>query len=662
MTSSALPIDAAADADIALQQSTSDSEQQQQQQHQQPNGRALAYGGKVAVADRTINSNRSSMNGIRMGRGARAYGQLIDDNDDGNDVDDHHRNDSIVKDMDRENTDPTQGPSAADCSLDQSTHSLRLNGDSSDDEDDKQLMSTAVDRRPWYRRMFQRAPRQAPAKRWRPNLSVIILALGISLSLLGDGSIYSIIPANYESIGLEPWQTGFILSANRWIRLISNRVMEHFYFRVRPMYLMVGALTVGSITAFSYVFPPPFALFVISRAAWGVCWSTIRQVSVMNVMMTADDEHLGATMGIQDSISRIGYLAGNVFGGIGFDNMGYQNIMVLLASLTVLGIPLGYLGMRREELEVSRIADEEDRLAAEEAAAAADAADELENSDNNTASDQSATSLEARESHLALEVLPVETEEAAQLHKPARVSATQRALERIRAKRNSNPNESLKQKMMRVWPLLVCGTVYGMVGEGMIISSLGLILKETVGDAFELGSLTIPVTTLAGVFLASRWIVDLIAGTFLGLLSDRIGSHRAAVLYFSMGALALMSSASFMPLLIIMFFAATGANIVLLAEVGRAGVVGYYMTAADLGAAMGPLIPWTIEQLHASTTTMFYVGGAAYTVAAATAFFGLKHLAAQRAEQLKKRLAAQQIKLQRTASRRKSSTAASRSA
>ena len=49
--------------------------------------------------------------------------------------------------------------------------------------------------------------------------STALLGAATAFSLLGDQTLYSVLPVYYGDLGLSPMQVGLLLSANRWVRL-----------------------------------------------------------------------------------------------------------------------------------------------------------------------------------------------------------------------------------------------------------------------------------------------------------------------------------------------------------------------------------------------------------------------------------------------------------
>ena len=176
------------------------------------------------------------------------------------------------------------------------------------------------------------------------------------------------------------------------------------------------------------------------------------------------------------------------------------------------------------------------------------------------------------------------------------------------------------------WGLLFGGFSLGFVGHGMILSSLGLVLKEGVGDGLYVAGFFIGVATLTGALMSSRWIVDL-AAPLLGGFSDRVGRRRGGLVFFFAGAGALSLAAVAGGLIwlgvsvLLFFFCAAGAGVVMAAEAGERGprAVASYVTTSDAGACVGPLLAWTMPELDLPTELIFVLGGVFYAVAGVVA-------------------------------------------
>jgi len=138
---------------------------------------------------------------------------------------------------------------------------------------------------------------------------------------------------------------------------------------------------------------------------------------------------------------------------------------------------------------------------------------------------------------------------------------------------------------------------------GLLMSTLGYILKEMVGVEARLGPLVMGATSITGVLLALRWSSDLGLSALVGRLSDDWG--RGALLRLSLPVLSaglllvglVRSPVALLLTLPFVFVASTATVVVLdatagdLAPRGRtAQVMSRYATWRDLGSALGPLV------------------------------------------------------------------------
>jgi DHA1 family multidrug resistance protein-like MFS transporter len=173
-------------------------------------------------------------------------------------------------------------------------------------------------------------------------------------------------------------------------------------------------------------------------------------------------------------------------------------------------------------------------------------------------------------------------------------------------------------------PILLQGFVTGTIGRGMLMSTLGFIIKQQAGDFITFGQIIVGIATLNGIMLASRHVINSIVSPFLGTVMDRLGYERGVMIFFSIGAFNLVLAAvmpGLIPLLLLMitfFMIDTTLNIGLAVQSGKRGSRTYasFVTATDLGGAVGPLIGWTAFEFISTTAIPFSIGAALYAGAA----------------------------------------------
>lgn len=368
----------------------------------------------------------------------------------------------------------------------------------------------------------------------KPSRAGVLIALATAFSLLGDQMLYSVLPTYYVELGLMPYQVALILSVNRWVRLGTNSLAE-WMCRCYDLTLLVTlALIFGAVLTFVYGMTTSFVVLLVARMLWGLSWSFIRQIGVMTVVDSSPPALIGRMMGFYNGTSRLGSVSGNFIGAFGHDAIGFSLTMVIFGIVSLLGVPLGWMGRR---------------------------------------------------------AVP---------HQEVDVKKTQG--------RHWSPE------------LLFCGFVIGCVGPGMVMSTLGVVLKEMVGDSVLVFGVIIGVATLNGLLLSTRWVTDALGAPLLGAVSDKVGRRWATITYFAGGMTALFVASwvshviLLMVCVLIFFMCGVGLTAVMIAESGMRGArsVATYVTASDLGSASGPVLGWMTLQMQLSTDWIFLMGGGLY--------------------------------------------------
>lgn len=192
--------------------------------------------------------------------------------------------------------------------------------------------------------------------------------------------------------------------------------------------------------------------------------------------------------------------------------------------------------------------------------------------------------------------------------------------------RDTKPAEDGGEK--RHWIFFCFGAVMGLVGGGMILSTLGLVLKTLFGDSFHFAGFVIGAATLTGFVMAMRHLTDGLVGPVFGAIADRMGRNRAIGRLFLLGAGLLVllglqkNMTALIAVIMIYFVCATALYTVLYAQSGQSGsrAVASFATAMDLGMSIGPMIGWGIAQFRLPLSSIFMTSAFFYAVGAAVAF------------------------------------------
>ncbi len=201
---------------------------------------------------------------------------------------------------------------------------------------------------------------QTRPRRRLPHHSVILAGMATALSLLGDQAMYVILPTCYETL-LAPikftvpveWtlspalQVGILLSANRWICMLTNHLAEWLVHHFHPTLLFVGMLLLGAITTASYGLWAFFWVLLLARCGWGLCWSIIRQVGIMTAVDASTREHAAAMVGFYNGLARFGSVVAMLIGGWLFDSVGWRLCFWIIAGVTAMGMIPAALARRK---------------------------------------------------------------------------------------------------------------------------------------------------------------------------------------------------------------------------------------------------------------------------------------------------------------------------
>lgn len=170
----------------------------------------------------------------------------------------------------------------------------------------------------------------------RPAVPV---SLTVSASLIGDTFLYTVLPVSAARLGIEPLLVGVILSANRWVRLVTNPLAARLYERLPAGRLVLAAIVLGAISTALYADPAFIVAIVAARLLWGFCFSLLRLGAVLAALDEAGSR-AGRLLGETRAIWGLGYLAGALYAPIAVESAGWP-LAIAGAALLTLAAGLG---------------------------------------------------------------------------------------------------------------------------------------------------------------------------------------------------------------------------------------------------------------------------------------------------------------------------------
>ncbi len=151
--------------------------------------------------------------------------------------------------------------------------------------------------------------------------------------------MYSILPLEAGNLGISLSLVGVLLSANRFIRLISNGWASFVFERwgARLPFIIVSLL--GLISTALYGIGWGFVTFLCARMLWGVAWSGLRQGGYQAVWHGGQATK-GRLTGLLWGIVRLGSATAVLGGGLLYDRYGYDVTIGVVTLLTALALPV----------------------------------------------------------------------------------------------------------------------------------------------------------------------------------------------------------------------------------------------------------------------------------------------------------------------------------
>ena len=175
-----------------------------------------------------------------------------------------------------------------------------------------------------------------------PNRVLAVIGIGLVLSLLGDQTLYTVLP-NPElaaEAGVTLGMVGILLGLNRLTRVLLNGPAGYLYDRLPRRPLMIFSLGIGALSTLLYAVTPGPGLFLFGRILWGAAWAGIWIGSNTIALDIADSDTRGWVTGRLQTWFFLGIGLASLAGGLFTDIFGYQRGLYLSAFLTTIGVIL----------------------------------------------------------------------------------------------------------------------------------------------------------------------------------------------------------------------------------------------------------------------------------------------------------------------------------
>ena len=194
-----------------------------------------------------------------------------------------------------------------------------------------------------------------------------LLGIGIAISLLGDATLYTVLPHPdiYAQLGITLAMVGLLLGANRATRLVLNGPVGILYDRMPRRGLLIAALSLGAASSIFYATANGFWPLLMGRIFWGLAWSLLWVGGISVVLDVSTEENRGRNNGIFQMWFFMGVATASLLGAMLTDMFGFRNgqwISVAVIAATALAWFLFLPETRINETSAKDTVKETDKL------------------------------------------------------------------------------------------------------------------------------------------------------------------------------------------------------------------------------------------------------------------------------------------------------------
>jgi len=154
-----------------------------------------------------------------------------------------------------------------------------------------------------------------------------LLGIGTAISLLGDATLYTVLPHPDIStqLGITLSMVGLLLGANRATRLVLNGPVGILYDRMPRRGLLIVALSLGAGSSIFYAVGYGFWPLLMGRIFWGLAWSLLWVGGNSVVLDVSTEENRGRNSGIYQMWFLIGVATASFLGAMLTDMFGFRS-------------------------------------------------------------------------------------------------------------------------------------------------------------------------------------------------------------------------------------------------------------------------------------------------------------------------------------------------
>jgi MFS family permease len=196
-------------------------------------------------------------------------------------------------------------------------------------------------------------------KKLSPKGIVYLLGFGTAISLLGESSLYIVLPmAHFASqLGITMTMVGIILGTNRGTRLLTNGPVGYLYERMNRRPLLIASLCLAALASLIYTLGFGFWPLFFGRVIWGCAWSLLWIGSKTVILEISDESNRGTFNGIYQMFFLAGVGFASLFGGVVADLVSFHFGQRLAVGVILTMALVLFLFLPETKLKLKKVDD-----------------------------------------------------------------------------------------------------------------------------------------------------------------------------------------------------------------------------------------------------------------------------------------------------------------
>lgn len=189
-----------------------------------------------------------------------------------------------------------------------------------------------------------------------PNQIVTLLGIGTSVSLLGESTLYTVLPNEHiiQQLGITLAMVGILLGTNRAMRLFTNGPIGLLYEKAPRRPLLVLSLVLGALSSVLYTIGHGFWPLFAGRVSWGLAWSLLWIGCKTVVQEISTNENRGQFNGRYNIFYFFGIGFASLLGAMLTDLVGFSSGQRISAGLLLITAVIWYFWLPETRGAVSR--------------------------------------------------------------------------------------------------------------------------------------------------------------------------------------------------------------------------------------------------------------------------------------------------------------------